>query len=131
MTPAPGITFTVWDVGGQHKIRPLWSYYYQSCDGLLFVVDAADPDRFNEARDELFSVMTHASMSSVPVVVIANKSDLPMAASTTDLITSLNLHSLSKRRWYVQRACALTADGLIEATQQLAKMIKDNGSKSS
>lgn len=22
------ITFTVWDVGGQHKIRPLWRHYF-------------------------------------------------------------------------------------------------------
>merc|ERR1712012_1453755 len=23
------LSFTVWDVGGQDKIRPLWRYYYQ------------------------------------------------------------------------------------------------------
>ena len=25
------INFTVWDVGGQNKIRPLWRHYYQVC----------------------------------------------------------------------------------------------------
>jgi len=24
------ISFTVWDVGGQDKIRPLWRHYYQN-----------------------------------------------------------------------------------------------------
>lgn len=24
------ICFTVWDVGGQDKIRPLWRHYYQN-----------------------------------------------------------------------------------------------------
>ena len=34
------ISFTVWDVGGQHKIRPLWRYYYENVQGLIFVVDS-------------------------------------------------------------------------------------------
>jgi len=27
------INFTVWDVGGQDKIRPLWRHYYQNTQG--------------------------------------------------------------------------------------------------
>ena len=30
------ISFTVWDVGGQDKIRPLWRHYYQNTQGKLF-----------------------------------------------------------------------------------------------
>ena len=29
VTPVKNITFTMWDVGGQEKIRPLWRHYYQ------------------------------------------------------------------------------------------------------
>uniref|UniRef100_A0A1I7W978 ADP-ribosylation factor 1-like 2 n=1 Tax=Heterorhabditis bacteriophora TaxID=37862 RepID=A0A1I7W978_HETBA len=32
------ISFTVWDVGGQDKIRPLWRHYFQNTQGLIFVV---------------------------------------------------------------------------------------------
>lgn len=126
VTPAPGVTFTVWDIGGQSKIRPLWAHYYQNVDGLLFVVDAADPDRFTEARDELFGIISHESMRSVPFVVIANKSDLPTAIKPSEMINSLGLHSISKRRWYIQSSCAVTGEGLLEATKQLADMIKEN-----
>lgn len=28
-----GIVFTVWDVGGQDKIRPLWRHYFQNTQG--------------------------------------------------------------------------------------------------
>jgi len=31
------INFTVWDVGGQDKIRPLWRHYFQNTQGLIFV----------------------------------------------------------------------------------------------
>merc|ERR1712159_783111 len=37
------ITFTVWDVGGQDKIRPLWRHYYEDAHGVIFVVDSNDP----------------------------------------------------------------------------------------
>ena len=47
------ISFTVWDVGGQDKIRPLWRHYYQNTQGLIFVVDSNDKDRVGEAHDEL------------------------------------------------------------------------------
>ena len=28
------ISFTVWDVGGQDKIRPLWRHYFQNTQGI-------------------------------------------------------------------------------------------------
>ena len=47
------ISFTVWDVGGQDKIRPLWRHYFQNTQGLIFVVDSNDRERVQEAKDEL------------------------------------------------------------------------------
>lgn len=55
------ISFTVWDVGGQDKIRPLWRHYFQNTQGLIFVVDSNDRDRIGEARDEL-----HRMLNEVP-----------------------------------------------------------------
>lgn len=47
------ICFTVWDVGGQDKIRPLWRHYFQNTQGLIFVVDSNDRERIVEAEKEL------------------------------------------------------------------------------
>jgi small GTP-binding protein len=47
------IKFTVWDVGGQDKIRLLWRHYYQNTQGLIFVVDSADKERVGLAKEEL------------------------------------------------------------------------------
>jgi len=33
VSPVKGLTFTVWDVGGQKKIRDLWRHYYQNAEG--------------------------------------------------------------------------------------------------
>ncbi|KAG4940493.1 hypothetical protein JHK82_044180 [Glycine max] len=39
------VSFTVWDVGGQDKIPPLWRHYFQNTKGLIFVVDNNDRER--------------------------------------------------------------------------------------
>lgn len=51
------ISFTVWDVGGQDKIRPLWRHYYQNTQGLIFVVDSSDVKRIQEAENELANMV--------------------------------------------------------------------------
>merc|ERR1739849_52904 len=51
------ISFTVWDVGGQDKIRKLWRYYYENTQGLIFVVDSNDRALVEDARDELTKIL--------------------------------------------------------------------------
>merc|ERR1712190_589882 len=51
------ISFNVWDVGGQDKIRLLWRHYYQNTQGLIFVVDSNDRERIDENREELHKML--------------------------------------------------------------------------
>lgn len=46
------ITFTVWDVGGQEKLRPLWRHYFNNTDALIYVVDCCDRERIGRAASE-------------------------------------------------------------------------------
>merc|ERR1712182_195220 len=75
------INFTVWDVGGQDKIRKLWRHYYQNTEGLIFVVDSSDRDRIDDAREELSKMLADPEMAEAVVLVFANKQDLPHAMS--------------------------------------------------
>lgn len=59
------LTFTIWDVGGQEKIRPLWRHYFTNCSALVFVIDCSDEVRIGEARKELFSIMNSEEMKEV------------------------------------------------------------------
>ena len=47
------------------------------CLGLIFVVDSSDRARMEEAKQELFGIVKSDQMRGVPVVVIANKQDMP------------------------------------------------------
>lgn len=37
-------SFTMWDMGIQDKIRPLWHHYCQNTQGFIFVIDSSDPE---------------------------------------------------------------------------------------
>ena len=122
--PSRNLSFTVWDVGGQDKIRVLWKHYFCGSDGLIFVVDANDRTRFAEAKNELSWIMESDEMAGVPVVVFANKQDLPLAASPSEVADSLGLSKIRDRKWHVQGTNATIGDGLLEAMQELSGLVK-------
>merc|ERR1711912_135966 len=108
------VSFTVWDIGGQDKIRKLWRYYYQGTDGAIFIVDSSDRDRIEDAREELFRMIHNDEMRDAVLLVFANKQDLPGAMNTTEMADRLGLRGLRSRKWFIQSACATNGDGLYE-----------------
>merc|ERR1711933_235361 len=56
------ISFQVWDIGGQDKIRKLWRHYYLGTHGAIFVVDSSDRDRIEDAREELTKMLSEEEM---------------------------------------------------------------------
>jgi len=125
VTIGKGISFTVWDIGGQEKLRALWRHYYPGTTGLIFVIDSSDKCRLREARDELFGILEHPDMNGVPVSVIANKQDLPGACSTSELAETLGLRDMRTHKWHIQSCCAITGDGIYEGMNQMAIMVKE------
>merc|ERR1719171_375774 len=85
------INFTVWDVGGQDKIRKLWRHYYQNTQGIIFVVDSNDRDRIEDAREELTKLLNEEELRDAPVLVLANKKDLPNAMTAKEVTDKLGL----------------------------------------
>merc|ERR1712025_1517471 len=100
------ISFTVWDVGGQDKIRKLWRYYYQGTNGLIYVVDSNDRDRIEDAREELAKMLIEDEMRDAVLLVFANKQDLPNAMTSAEVSEKIGLHDLRHRQWYIQSAAA-------------------------
>ncbi|KAL7860729.1 hypothetical protein AOLI_G00170780 [Acnodon oligacanthus] len=119
------ISFTVWDVGGQDKIRPLWRHYFQNTQGLIFVVDSNDRERINEAREELTRMLAEDELRDAVLLVFANKQDLPNAMNAAEITDKLGLHSLRHRNWYIQATCATSGDGLYEGLDWLSNQLKN------
>lgn len=117
------ISFTVWDVGGQDKIRPLWRHYYSNTDGLIFVIDSNDRERINDARDELARMLGEDELRDAVLLVFANKQDLPNAMSATDITEKLQLSGIRNRNWFIQSTCATSGDGLYEGLDWLSRTL--------
>merc|ERR1712021_296200 len=116
-------SLTVWDIGGQDKIRKLWRYYYEGTQGLIYVVDSSDRDRVEDAREELFKMMGEEEMRDAALLVYANKQDLPNAMAAAELSEKLGLSSLRSRPWFMQSACATSGDGLYEGLDWLSRTL--------
>ncbi|KAH8742183.1 ARF1/2 like small GTpase [Cryptosporidium ryanae] len=121
------ISFTVWDVGGQDKIRPLWRHYYSNTDGLIFVIDSNDRERINDARDELSRMLGEDELRDAVLLVFANKQDLPNAMSATDITEKLQLSGIRNRNWFIQSTCATSGDGLYEGLDWLSRTLASRG----
>uniref|UniRef100_A0AAY4AAL0 ADP-ribosylation factor 6 n=1 Tax=Denticeps clupeoides TaxID=299321 RepID=A0AAY4AAL0_9TELE len=93
------VKFNVWDVGGQDKIRPLWRHYYTGTQGLIFVVDCADRDRIDEARQELHRIINDREMRDAIILIFANKQDLPDAMKPHEIQEKLGLTRIRDRNW--------------------------------
>merc|ERR1712041_38742 len=91
------ICSTVWDVGGQDKIRPLWRHYFQNTQGLIFVVDSNDRERITEAQEELQKMLQEDELRDATLLVFANKQDLPNAMTASELTDKLGLQNLRNR----------------------------------
>ncbi|KAG5650362.1 ADP-ribosylation factor, Arf Arf6 [Sphagnurus paluster] len=74
------VKFSVWDVGGQDMIRPLWKHYYTGTQGLVFVVDSQDRERIDEAKQALHRILSDIEMKECLLLIFANKQDLPGGA---------------------------------------------------
>ncbi|VDB95479.1 unnamed protein product [Peniophora sp. CBMAI 1063] len=110
IVPHQRLNFCIRDFGGVEKIRPLWHCYFGSTKALIFVVDCGDHERIEEARKELREhVLVYENLEGVPVLVYANKQDLPKAMAKDEVIDRLGMRELKGHRWHVQPACAATA----------------------
>ncbi|GAB1600188.1 ADP-ribosylation factor-like protein 4C [Argonauta hians] len=122
---AKGATFCIWDVGGRDKTRPLWKSYTRSADGIVFVVDSVNREKLEEARVELLRLLRSLEGNSLPVLIIANKQDLPASMSPEEIEKFLTLNEASPGLlWHVQPACAVTGEGLMEAMDVMFEMIE-------
>ena len=51
-----GYNLNIWDVGGQKSLRSYWRNYFETTDGLVWVVDSADKRRLQDCKAELHQV---------------------------------------------------------------------------
>jgi len=71
-----GYLLNIWDVGGQKSIRTYWRNYFESTDGIIWVVDSVDPWRLEECRVHLKDILSQEKLAGASLLIFANKQDL-------------------------------------------------------
>lgn len=91
------VTIKLWDIGGQPRFRSMWERYCRGVNAIVYMVDAADPDKIDASRNELHNLLEKPQLAGIPVLVLGNKRDLPEALDESGLIERLNLNAVQDR----------------------------------
>ena len=104
-----GITCRTYDVGGHYAMRRVWKLRHCSMhwlwtsiccpirdhcvgvDGIIFLVDAAEPQRFHEVKKELCILLSANELKEVPFLVLGNKIDKKEAVKEYELREELGI----------------------------------------
>mmetsp|Transcript_71053 Transcript_71053/g.148155 ORF Transcript_71053/g.148155 Transcript_71053/m.148155 type:complete len:410 (-) Transcript_71053:351-1580(-) len=84
-------TIQWFDVGGAKNFRRTWTNYYSEVHGIIYVVDAAAEDRLEESKEVLTQTLKADGIPGKPVLVFANKQDLPGCMSDAELSKRLGM----------------------------------------
>ncbi|KAI9342455.1 ADP-ribosylation factor family-domain-containing protein [Zopfochytrium polystomum] len=80
---------TFYDVGGSAKIRNIWTNYLADVHGCFYVVDSADGNRLAESAEALRRIYMDSRLNGKPLVILANKQNLPGAEADLAKFASL------------------------------------------
>ena len=114
------------DVGGHVQARRLWKSYLLSVQGIVFIVDASDSERLDEARTELDGLLIDNDINNLPIVILGNKIDKPGACSEDELRNMLGLSydsDLGVGKVKVFMCSVLEGQGFREAFEWLDKYL--------
>ena len=118
-----GAKLNVWDMGND-RLRLLWAHYLNYTEGVIFVVDGANSENFQTASAEMISHLGEHEMRGVPVLLLVNKADLSSFVGLETVVDAFEMHRVNDRLWHVHACSGETGEGIMEAIDELARMMK-------
>ncbi|CAK9165022.1 unnamed protein product [Ilex paraguariensis] len=119
---------SVWDLGGQERLRTSWATYYRGTHAVIVVIDSTDRARISIMKDELFRLLPQEDLQSSVILVFANKQDLKDAMTPAEITDALSLHSIKNHDWHIQACCALTGEGLYDGLGWISQRVIEKAS---
>ncbi|CAF1656992.1 unnamed protein product [Adineta ricciae] len=114
----------IWSLGGRSRYRPITMSYYKRMLAYIFVVDSSNPSTMDHARAILHDIIADDRLENKPILIFANKQDLPDAMSVDQLREELHLDKVGKSiKWHLQPTSATQNLGLQEGFEWLINSI--------
>ncbi|KAJ3431656.1 adp-ribosylation factor [Anaeramoeba flamelloides] len=109
---------------GLQKLYPLERHFIKQANSLIYVIDSRDRERIDDNKLFLNKFYNDEEFKTMPVLIFANKQDLPNTIDLPKLTEQLELYKLKDRKWKVQPCCATTLKGVYEGLNWLSFAIK-------
>jgi len=113
-----------WDLGGQVGLRAIWEKYYEEAHAIMYVIDAATASSFEDAKSALEKVIRHEHLRGAPLLIVANKQDLPGVINDEELALFLNLKELDERPYMFQAVSAYDGRGIKSGIDWLVEQME-------
>ncbi|XP_013385263.1 ADP-ribosylation factor-like protein 3 [Lingula anatina] len=91
------VALDIWEIGGGETVRKYWPNFLQDTDLLVYMVDSSNEARFPEAYTELHILLGDERLKKVPILILANKQDVPNAFSPQKVMDALGLSNMSTK----------------------------------
>ncbi|MFO8018061.1 MAG: ADP-ribosylation factor-like protein [Promethearchaeia archaeon] len=119
------LEYILWDVPGQIKFRKKWKKGVLDTNILVFVLDTADKERFDEAKKELYRVLNDLETRSVPLIVCFHKMDLDEAQSNfKEAKETLELSRIEEREGYWFKTSVKNGVGIDDLKDKLVDLVE-------
>lgn len=121
------LNFKIYDVPGQKSLRTTWQKASAMCGILVFVLDASDKDRFDEAFQEFNNLIQSPTAKGKPLLICLNKMDLPDAKKILPLARE-KLNNLTKNIQPIKifETSALISSTIIPVKEELVNIIQSS-----
>ena len=86
---------TCFDLGGHEYVRSTWKDYCFKANAIVFVIDAADLQRLDEAKEQLNKYMEIEELKDIPILVLGNKQDIIGSLSREELMEKLGIKQMT------------------------------------
>ncbi|MGV9171578.1 MAG: ADP-ribosylation factor-like protein [Promethearchaeia archaeon] len=119
------LDYVIWDAPGQLKYRQKWSKGILDTNILVFVLDTADKERFDEAKEVLYRVLNDLDTRGVQLIVCFHKMDLEAAQENFKMAKdTLQLSKIDEREGYWFKTSVKTGEGIEELKEKLVEVVE-------
>ncbi|KAG8826199.1 hypothetical protein FRC19_009549 [Serendipita sp. 401] len=121
-----GTSYILWEIPGQANFS-ISSDYLGNKDGVIVVVDSTDESQFATTKENMDRYLANEDLKGCPLLVLANKQDLPNAADVHIITSKLDLMSRRNNECFVSPCSAVTGDGLFEGLEWMGNTLQRLG----